>query len=87
MAVPVRQMIWIKSALVGFLAAFFTIVAIVIATAAWSVTTTEGGGGVSFLSFGVSGLLLIPFVLAFVLAFRWMFRRQQRRNIAHQRPT
>jgi len=72
-------MIWIKSALLGFLAALVTIVAIVIATTAWSVTITEGGGGVSFVSFGLSGLLLVPFVLAFALAFRWMFRRQQRR--------
>jgi hypothetical protein len=72
-------MIWIKSALVGFLAGFVTIFAIVIATTVWSVTITEGGGGIGFVSFGRSGLLFVPFVLAFALAFRWMFRRQRRK--------
>ena len=80
-------MIWIKSALVGFVAAFVTVVAIVIATSKWWVDIGEGSGSMGFFTFGLSGLLLVPAGLAFALAFRWMFRRQQRRNIAHQRPT
>lgn len=75
-------MIWIKSALVGCVAALITVVAIVIATTRVSVDGGSGTGGISTVSYGLSGLMLFPFVLAFALGFRWMFRRQRRRQIA-----
>ena len=70
-------MIWIKSALVGFFAAFVTIVAIVIATTMWWVDVGEGSGSIGFFSFGLSALLLFPAALAFAMGFGWMFRRQR----------
>jgi uncharacterized RDD family membrane protein YckC len=72
-------MIWIKSVLAGLAAAILTVVAIVIATTRISMTAGSGTGGIGAVSFGLSELLLIPFVLAFALGFRWTFRRQRRR--------
>ena len=71
-------MIWLVSALTGLVAAIVTIVAIVVATATFSMSAGQGSG-VSVVHFGLSGLLIFPAALAFALAFRWMFRRQRRR--------
>jgi len=75
-------MIWIKSVFVGLIAALITVVAIVIATTRVSMSVGSGAGGIGAVSYGFSGLMLFPFILAFALGFRWMFRRQRRRQIA-----
>jgi uncharacterized membrane protein len=79
MSPPQAQMIWLVSVLTGLVAAIVTIVAIVAATATFSMSAGEGSG-ISAVYFGVSVLLLFPAALAFALAFRWMFRRQRRRT-------
>ena len=71
-------MIWFKSTLTGLVAAIATVVAIIVATTSWHISVGQGSGGIGFVSFGLSGLLLFPAALAFALGFRWMFRRQQR---------
>jgi len=73
------EMVWLKSALTGLVAAIVTTVAIVVATTSWHISGNQGSGGIGFVSFGLSELLLFPAVLAFALGFRWMFRRQRRR--------
>jgi hypothetical protein len=72
-------MIWLVSVLTGLVAAIVTIVAIVIATATFSMSAGEGSGSIGVVYFGLSWLLLFPAALAFALGFRWMFRRQRRR--------
>ena len=72
-------MIWFKSAIAGLAAALITILLIVVVTSSATMSIGAGGGGIGAVSFDVSELLLIPFVLAFVLGFRWMFRPQRRR--------
>jgi hypothetical protein len=75
------QMIWIKSALVGLLAAIVAVVVSVLATTTWliSMTAGSGSGGIGAVSVGIIELVFLPAVLAFALAFRWMLRRQRRR--------
>ena len=80
---PHGWMIWLKSALIGLVAAIATIVAIVVATTTWHMSAGQGSGGIGFVSFGLSALLLFPAALAFALGFRWMFRRQRRRLTKH----
>ena len=75
---PQPQMIWLKGALAGLVAAIVTVVAIVAATATFSMSAGEGSG-ISAVYFGLSVLLLFPAALAFALGFRWMVRRQRRR--------
>src|SRR4029450_9168729 len=77
---PQAQMIWLKSTLAGLVAALVTVVAIVVATATFSMSAGQGSG-VSVVYFGLSELLLFPAALAFALAFRWMVRRQRRRMV------
>jgi hypothetical protein len=79
MSPPQAHMIWLVSALTGLVAALVTIVAIVVATATFSMSAGEGSGGIGVVYFGLSWLLLFPAALAFALGFRWMFRRQRRR--------
>ena len=76
---PQPQMIWLKGALAGLVAAIVTVVAIVVATATFFMSAGEGSGGISVVYFGLSVLLLFPAALAFALGFRWMVRRQRRR--------
>jgi hypothetical protein len=72
-------MLWFKSALTGLVAAVATIAAIIVATTTWHLDAGQGSGGMGFVSFGLSELLIFPAALAFALGFRWMFRRPQRR--------
>ena len=72
------NMIWLKSALLGLVAAIVTIVAIVLATTTVYMNAGQGAG-IGTVYFSLSALLLFPAALAFALGFRWMFRRQQRR--------
>jgi hypothetical protein len=80
------EMVWLKSALTGLVAAIVTVVAIVAATATFFMSAGEGSG-IGAVTFGVSALLLFPAALAFALGFRWMFRRQQRLLTRPARPT
>lgn len=72
-------MIWIKSALVGVLAAIVTVISIVIFSMTWWIDAGAGAGGMGFYSAGISGLGLLAGTLAFALAFWWTLRRQRRR--------
>jgi hypothetical protein len=72
-------MIWLKSTLTGLVAAIVTIVAVVVATTTWHMSAGQGSGGIGFVSFGLSGFVLLPAALAFALGFRWMSRRQRHR--------
>ena len=72
-------MIWLKSALTGFVAAIATIVAIVLATTTFYLDAGREGGGVGAVYLSLSALLLFPAGLAFAMGFRWMYRRQRRR--------
>ncbi len=74
-------MIWLKSILVGLLAALATVGAIVMVTSRVSIAAGSGTGGIVAVSYGLSALLLFPFMLAFALGFRWMFRRLRRRRL------
>jgi len=78
MSSPQAQMLWLVRVLTGLVAAIVTIVAIVVATATFSMSAGEGGG-IGVVYFGLSWMLLMPAALAFALAFRWMVRRQRRR--------
>jgi hypothetical protein len=80
------EMVWLKSALTGLVAAIVTVVVIVAATATFFMSAGEGSG-IGAVTFGVSALLLFPAALAFALGFRWMFRRQQRLLTRPARPT
>ena len=74
-------MIWIKSALVGLVAAIVTIIAVVVATATWMINVQigAGSGGIGAVSVGIIELVLLPGALAFALAFWWTMRRQRRK--------
>ena len=72
-------MIWLKSIFAGLAASLVTVIAIVLATTTWHADIGEGAGGIGFVSFGISGLLVFPAALAFALGFFWMVRRHQRR--------
>lgn len=71
-------MIWLKSTLIGLVAAIATVIAIVLVTTVFYLDAGQGAG-VGAIYFSVSALLLIPAALAFAMGFRWMYRRQRRR--------
>ena len=71
-------MIWLKSALIGVVAAIATVIVVVLATTSFYLNSGQGGG-IGAVYFSFSALLFVPAALAFVLGFRWMFRRQRRR--------
>jgi hypothetical protein len=73
-------MIWLRSLLVGIVAAIVTAVITVIAlplflvaTVKWWADFGEGAGGIGAFSYGAE--LVLPPTIAFVLGFWWSLRR------------